>query len=514
MGAIRRDLEQLFTMLSSIEEKEFIYNVLSYDMETAAPEGGMKVNAKVMSSILSDIFKIKKNPDFVYAVHKLYTTDYNNLDEWSKRLILNLHRDLEKQKGISAKLDSEANELFNNAYITWLQAKKDNSYAEFAETLKNIADMEKKLVEARFGNAENAYDVLLSDYEPGFTTKDLDVFFDELEKGIVPLYKAIRKSSYVPRHDFLTKKVAISKQEEFSRFLLEFNGFDFKRGSLSTTEHPFTAQFGKDDVRVTTKYFENNFISNMYSIIHEGGHAIFGLNIPEEVYTYHLGEGCLTMAKHESVSRFYENVIGRSKEYIHAIYPKFSELFKREMNGVSEEDFYEGVNYIDFKNPLRTEADELTYTLHIIIRYKLEKEIMSGKVDFATLNKKWNDLYKEYFGLDIKDDATGILQDVHWSSGFGYFPTYAMGNAMNVMYFKKMDESINFSKTVKAGKMDTILSWLKENVFAKAPLYDTKDWIKEITGEEFSAKPYVEYLTKKFMKIYHITKTDIKNANK
>ena len=139
---------------------------------------------------------------------------------------------------------------------------------------------------------------------------------------------------------------------------------------------------------------------------------------------------------------------------------------------------------------------------------------MSGKVDFATLNKKWNDLYKEYFGLDIKDDATGILQDVHWSSGFGYFPTYAMGNAMNVMYFKKMDESINFSKTVKAGKMDTVLSWLKENVFAKAPLYDTKDWIKEITGEEFSAKPYVEYLTKKFMKIYHITKTDIKNANK
>ncbi len=514
MGAIRRDLEQLFSMLSEREAKEHICNVLSYDMETAAPKGGMEQDADNISALQSEIFKMKKNPDYIFAIHKLHTTDFDTLDAWSKRLIVLLHRELEQQKGISQKLDHEANVLFSKAYITWLKAKEDNSYDEFKDTLKQIAEMERKLVEARFSTSENAYDVLLSDYEYGFTTKDLDVFFDELEKGIVPLYRAIRMSKYTPRHDFLNRKIPLAKQEEFSRYLLKFNGFDFDRGSLSTTEHPFTAQLGKDDVRVTTKYFEDNFISNMYSVIHEGGHALFGQNIPKEVYTYHIGEGSLSMAKHESVSRLYENVIGRSKEYIHAIYPYFHELFKDELSDVTEKDFYEGVNYIDENNALRTEADELTYTLHIIIRYKLEKEIMSGKADYDTLNQKWNQMYHDYFGIDIKDDAHGILQDVHWSSGFGYFPTYAMGNAMNVMYFKKMDEAIGFSKMVKAGKMDTVLSWLRDNVFAKAPLLDTKDWIKALTGEEFSAKAYVDYLTEKFTKIYHVTKTDLKKAMK
>lgn len=513
MGAIRRDFEQLFQLLSTCEEKEHICKILNYDMETAAPKGGMGLDADNISKLQSEIFKLKKNPDYVYAIHKLYTTDFNTLGVWEKRLVTLLHRDLEKQKGISTTLDSEANALFNKAYITWLKAKEMNSYAEFKDTLKDIADMEKRLVEARFGHVEHAYDILLSDYEYGFSTKDLDSFFDELEKGIVPLYKAIKKAKYSPRHDFLNRKVSIDKQVEFSKFLLKFNGFDFTRGSLSTTEHPFTEQFGKDDVRVTTKYFEDNFISNMYSVIHEGGHALFGLNVPEEVFEYHIGESCLSMAKHESVSRFYENIIGRSKEYIHAIYPKFQELFKEEMGDVSEEDFYEGVNYINQSNTLRTEADELTYTLHIIIRYRLEKEIMEGDVDFDTLNLKWNQLYKDYFDIDIKDDASGILQDVHWSSGFGYFPTYAMGNALNMMYYKKLDEAIGFSKTVKSGKMDVILSWMNENVFALAPLYDTKEWIKKITGEEFSAKPYVDYLTKKFTKLYHLTKTDLKKVN-
>ena len=515
MGAIRRDMEQLFETLKEIEFREHLSKIIQYDMETAAPKGGMEDDARDIANLQSEIFRLKKDPDFMHAIRKLYKIDYKTLDTWSKRLVLLLERDIEKQKGISPKLNKEANELFNQAYIDWLKAKEDKSYDEFKDTLAKIADMEKKLVEARNQEADiNLYDVRISDYEPGFTSKDLDVFFDELEAGIVPLYKAIRKAKYQPKHKFINKPVPISKQEEFTKFLLKFNGFDFNRGSVSTTEHPFTEQFGQNDVRVTTKYFETNFISNMYSIIHEGGHAIFGQNIPEEVFSYHIGEGCLSMAKHESVSRFYENTIGRSKEYIHAIYPTFHKIFEKEFKNVTEEDLYEGVNWIDLKNTLRTEADELTYCLHIIIRYRLEKEMMNGTVDFETLNQRWNAMYKDFFGVDVPDDAKGILQDVHWTSGFGYFPTYAMGNAMNIMYVKKMDEDIGFAKTVKAGKMDKILDWMKENVFAKAPLLDTKEWIKDITGEEFSATAYVEYLTNKFMKLYHLTKADIKAANK
>lgn len=517
MGAIRRDIEQLFSTLSEIEYYTHLAKIISYDMETAAPKGGMQDDANDISRLYDEIFKLKKDSDYILNVRNLYKIGYESLDdEWLKRLVVLSNREIEQTKGISLKLNSEANQLFSQAYITWLSSKEHASYEEFRPTLEKIVNMEKRLIEARFPDIkqDEYYDVLLSDYEYGFTSKDLDVFFDEIEKSLVPLYKAIRKSNYTPRHDFLKRSVPISKQEEFTKYLMEFNGFDFTRGSISTTEHPFTEQFSKDDVRITTKYIETAFISNMYSIIHEGGHALFGLNIPKEVFTNHLSEGCLSMAKHESVSRFYENVIGRSKEYIHAIYPKFKQLFKDEMSDVSEEDLYEAVNYIDMNNTLRTEADELTYALHIIIRYKLEKMMMNSTVDFSSLNLLWNKMYKEYLGVEVKNDAEGILQDVHWSSGFGYFPTYAMGNAMNVLYLQKMNETLDVKKLVKAGKMDEILAYLRKNVFSSAPLLDTKDWIKKVSGEEFSAKAYCDYLTSKYMKLYHITKTDIKNASK
>ena len=210
------------------------------------------------------------------------------------------------------------------------------------------------------------------------------------------------------------------------------------------------------------------------------------------------------MGKHESVSRFYENVIGRSKEYIQAIYPYFASEFSEEMHDVSASDLYEGVNYVDFNNKLRTEADELSYSLHILIRYRLERKIMRGEADFENLNQEWNRLYKEILGVDILNDQEGILQDVHWSSGFGYFPTYAIGNALNCIYVKRLDKELGLAKTLSEGRMDLILGWMKKNVFEKAPLLDTKDWIYEITGEKFSAKPYIEYLTKKYTDLYHL----------
>lgn len=507
MSAIINDLKQLYELLEKCETKEHIIKILNYDMETSAPIEGMKDIAKDINSLSEEIFKIKKSSEYLLLVTNLYKYQLKNLSPYDKRLITLLYRDLQKEKNISSQLDKKRNETFSNAYITWLKAKEDNSYVEFKDTLKNIYQLETEIINTRIDkNEKEPYETIFSDYEYGFTIKDLDKFFDELEKSIVPLFKEVKNSKYELRHDFLHRKVSIEKQMEFSNILLEFNGFDFKRGTIATTEHPFTEQFSKDDVRVTTHYFETNFISNMYSVIHEGGHALFGQNISEDVFTHHLGEGSLSMAKHESVSRFYENIIGRSKEYIHAIYPKFKALFSEEFSDVTEKDLYEGVNYIDFSNLLRTEADELTYSLHILIRYKLEKEIMKGNCDFDTLDQKWNQLYKDILLVDNKDAKTGILQDVHWSSGFGYFPTYALGNALNCMYVKKLDEEINFKETVKKGDMKKILNYLSENIFSIAPLYDTKDWIKKITNRSFSANDYIAYLTDKYTDLYHLKK--------
>lgn len=499
------DLKQLYELLTQMERKEHTSKVINYDMETAAPEGGMQGDSDDVTQLQAEIFKIRKSQDFVMLVNKLYRVDYKLLSTYDKKLVYELYREQQKNRNINEETQREATQLFSDAYIKWMKAKKDDSYAEFAPTLEKIAAMERKLITLRDDHdADDLYTSLIDDYEEGFTSKDLDEFFDELEAGIVPLLQKVRKATYVPKHSFLHKKVPIAKQEEFTKYLLELNGFDFKRGSIGTTEHPFTEQFSLNDVRITTKYFEDNFISNMFSVIHEGGHALFGQNIPEDVFNYHLGEGALSMGKHESVSRFYENIIGRSREYIHAIYPKFHELFKKELGTVTEDDLYEAVNYVDLKNPLRTEADELTYTLHIIIRYRLEKEMLKKDCDFTTLNQKWNEMYKEILGVNNTSDSTGILQDVHWTSGFGYFPTYAIGNALNCMYVKVMDKEINLKKTISEGKLDVVLDWMKKNPFKNAALLDTKTWIKKLTGENFSAKPYVEYLTKKFTELYHL----------
>ncbi len=509
------DLKQLYEMMNRIERKEHTCKIINYDMETAAPEGGMQGDSDDIASLQSEIFRIRKSQDFIMLVNKLYRVDYESLSPYDKRLIHNLYREQQRNRNVNEETLREAVQLFSDAYITWMKAKRDDSYAEFHPTLAKIATMQKKLITLRDDHdSEDLYTSLIDDYEEGFTSKDLDAFFDELEKGIVPLLKQVRASSYVPKHDFLHTSVPVAKQEQFTKFLLAFNGFDFSRGSVGTTEHPFTEQFSRNDVRITTKYLEDSFISNMYSVIHEGGHALFGQNIPEDVFRYHLGEGALSMGKHESVSRFYENIIGRSHEYIHAIYPKFHELFKEELGDVSEDDLYEGVNYIDLDNPLRTEADELTYTLHIIIRYRLEKEMLKPDCDFRTLNQTWNRLYEEILDVKNTHDSTGILQDVHWTSGFGYFPTYAIGNALGCIYVKAMDKDIHLKKTLREGKMKDILTWMTENPFKSAALLDTKTWIKKLTGEDFSAQPYIEYLTKKYKALYHLKGVTAKKAVK
>lgn len=500
-----KDLLKLYNYLDEIRLYSHTVHVLNFDMSTVAPEKGMDDLVKGINYFSKKIYEIQKDEDFINLINKLKKKKaFSSFDQYDQKLINHFYRIIEKQKNITTELNSEFNETTSLAYVTWLKAKSKNSYKLFAPTLEKVYEISSKVIKLEDPNEKELYNTLFDDYEPGFKVEDLDNFFSDLEENLIPLVNKIRKATYVPRHDFIHRRVPLYKQEQFSRFLLEKNKFDFSRGSLSTTEHPFTDAFSYNDVRVTTHYFEDNFISNMYSIIHEGGHALFEQNLPKQSYEHRLDNLTLTMAKHESVSRFYENIVGRSKEYLSSIYPTFLEIFKDEFSDISLNDLYEGVNYVDFSNPIRTEADELTYSLHILIRYKLERKILKGEANFKNLNNEWKKLYKDILNIDVKDDKEGILQDVHWSSGFGYFPTYALGNALNYMYVKKMDEDIHFLDTLQTGRLDLILEWMKKKVFSKATTLDTKEWIKSITGNEFSAKDYIEYLNNKFLRLYHL----------
>ncbi len=494
---------RLQELLGRIEQMQHILSVLSFDNETVCPPKGQEEDGRDIVFLSEEIYKIEKSDEFRRLVRELRKE--GGLDAYAERLLVLLSREMRRNESVTPELQSEWSQAQQDAFRLWTKARQEKDYGLFAPSLSRIVSLSRKLVSLREDyDPEHPYQSLIDDYEYGFRQEELDAFFRTLAEEIVPLLRRIRLCSYRPREDFLSRPVPIHKQEEFSRLLLELNGFDFERGALATTIHPFTSQIGKDDVRVTTHYDVNSFSSNLYSIVHEGGHALFGQNLPGEVFSSHLGEGSLTMAKHESVSRFYENLIGRGRSYIHRIYPLFHSLFAEEMSDVSEEELYEGVNAVHLDNPIRIEADELTYSLHILIRYRLEKDLMEGKAETDGLDRRWNALYEEILGVRVPDALQGILQDVHWTSGFGYFPTYAMGNALGAMYFEKMKEQIPAEEEIAKGDMKSILNWMKQNVFSRAALLDTKPWIEQITGRPFSADDYVLYLKRKFASLYRL----------
>jgi len=330
----------------------------------------------------------------------------------------------------------------------------------------------------------------------------LDALFSEGVKRITTLLKKINASPKQIRTDFLYRTVTDEQQEKCARYLLELLQFDFKQGVFSVSEHPFTEMMGKGDTRVTSHFYPNLFLSNVYSVIHECGHALFEQLQPDEDHAEFLTDG-KTMGMHESVSRFYENILGRSRGFIHLIYPKMCEIFPQVFRDVSEEELYEAVNYVE-PSLIRTEADELTYTLHIIIRYELEKDMIGGKLTGKAITEAWNEKYKEYLGVMPENDREGVLQDIHWTDSFGYFPAYALGNFYNAMYYEKMKEELDVEKLLMQGEFAPINQWMKEHVFQKADRQNPSEWIEEITGKKLAADAFLTYLEQKYTKIYGI----------
>ena len=295
----------------------------------------------------------------------------------------------------------------------------------------------------------------------------------------------------------------IEKQKKLSDYLMDVIGLDKNHCAITETEHPFTIEFSKDDVRITTKYHEDSLASNIYSVIHEGGHAMYELGIGDNLRNSVLAHG-VSMGIHESQSRFWENLIGRSLPFIKKVYPKIQELFPEYFAEVSAEDFYKAVN---FSKPglIRIEADELTYSIHVLIRYEIEKKIFNDEVTVADLPRVWNELYKEYLGVDVPNNSKGVLQDTHWSGGsFGYFPSYSLGSAYASQIVKTMEKEIPVWENVEKGELSVVRNWLIEKIYQHGCLYTPAELIENICGEKFSPKYYIEYLKDKFTQLYNL----------
>ena len=495
---MNQKLKKLYKKLELMRYYEHALGIMGFDFETSVPKKAMDKEGETMSFFSNQLFKIEKSKTFENLVIDLHK-ELDSLDYLDQVLVKQLYESYMKVKNMTPKMELEMSKVFNQAYIDWLEAKNKKDYSLYVPSFKKVIAMAKKEIEIRDERLDDLYDNMLNDCEKGLLQKELDVFFNDLKVGLIELLNKIKASKKVIRSDFLSRLVPIYKQEAFSRYLLELNGYDFNRGYLSTTEHPFTTSIAIDDARVTTHYHEDMVLSNIYSVVHEGGHAIFMQNEPKEDYDHFINDS-ISCGEHESVSRFFENVIGRSKAYVHLIYPKFIETFN-EFSDVSEEELYEAINIVT-PSLIRTEADEVTYCLHIVIRYEMEKRLVSGDLKVEDAKDEWNRLYKEYLGVDPSNDSEGILQDVHWTSGFGYFPSYAIGNAYNAMYLKELKKEHDFDELVSKGDFNTINNWLKEHVFKEANHLDPKDWIKQITNKELSAKDFLEYLNDKYKDIY------------
>jgi carboxypeptidase Taq len=391
------------------------------------------------------------------------------------------------------------------------QARQNNDFAAFLPHLQTMIDCARKKAGywgARQGGA-SAYDVLLDIYEPGMGEGEIGPLFAALRERLSALLKKIAAVGHAVNGSggancFLNQTFAVEQQAAFNRRLMEYIGFDVERGRLDTSAHPFTTTLGGDDIRITTRYFPQNLLSGMFSVIHETGHALYEMGFPPELRGTCLADGA-SMALHESQSRFWENVIGRSRPFWQGLFPILRELFPRQLAGVDAEGCYRAVNEAR-PSLIRVDADEVSYSLHIILRFELERRLISGELAPEQLPAVWREYTREYLGLESETDSDGVLQDIHWSMGsFGYFPSYALGNLYGLQFTQKLRRDIaNLDDLTAAGNFGPLHSWLNDTIYRWGCRLEPAELLFKVTGEPLSAGPFLDYIEGKYGELYGV----------
>lgn len=497
---MKEKIENFKKLQKKLHAYEHAHSMLYFDALTAMPKGAFSALGDTIEILTEEKYKIETAKETVDLVNELYE-NRDNLDFITKREAEEFYERQYKLSKIPMEEYVAYQVTLNDASAAWEKAKLTNDYELFAPHLEKIIAYQKNYIKYLETDELKGYDVLLNDYEKGFTVEVLDEFFNKIKEEIIPIIKKV--SQIKDNEEILEGTFDINKQKELSDYLMDVIGLDKNHCAITETEHPFTIEFSKDDVRITTHYHEDSLASNIYSVVHEGGHAMYELGIGDNLRNSVLAHG-VSMGIHESQSRFWENLIGRSLPFIKKVYPKIQELFPEKFANVSAEDFYRAVN---FSKPglIRIEADELTYSIHVLIRYEIEKMIFSDKVTVADLPRVWNELYKEYLGVDVPNNSQGVLQDTHWSGGsFGYFPSYSLGSAYASQIVKTMEKEIPVWESVEKGELSVVRNWLIDKIYQHGCLYTPAQLIENICGEKFTAQYYIDYLKEKFTDLYNL----------
>lgn len=498
--SVNQAIEALNQYQATMSAYNHALGVLFHDGSTVAPKESWTGRGQTMGVMSGIVYELETKPENGELI--AYLEEHaGELTPVQRRQVEVMRKSYDQMHKIPAQEYVEYSVLMNDAQNVWENAKRSNDFDSFAPYLEKIVAFNRKF--AGYYNPNMApYDALLNEYEEGMNTETLDAFFAQLRSAIVPLLEKVMAAPQID-DSFLNKTCDIETQRKLSDYLMEVMGLDRNYCGIAESEHPYTTNFNNKDVRITTHYHEENLTYSMYSVIHEGGHALYELGA-EDCYNYTNLSGGISMGIHESQSRFYENLIGRSRAFIQAVFPKIKELFPQQMEGVDAEMFYRAVNKAQ-PSLIRTEADELTYALHIMVRYEIEKQLIAGTLAVRDVPAEWNRLYKEYLGIDVPNDTMGCLQDSHWSGGsIGYFPSYALGSAYGPQLLKKMQEELgDVFADVAGGDMSRITGWLREKIHRHASFIKPGVLFESICGK-FDAKYFTDYLTEKYSELYSL----------
>ena len=495
------EMKEAMQQLELLQKKMYAYNCASsslyLDSVTVAPKDTAEGRGVALGILAGESQKLLTAPETGELLEYL-RAHAGELAQRERREVEELWRSYRQMVRIPADEYMEYAMLTNEASDVWHRAKEESNFELFRPVLERLVAFNRKFA-AYYDETKQPYDALLNEYERGTDMEYLDAFFAKIRETLVPLIQKIGQAQQVD-DGFLHRRYPVEAQRRFSDYLMEVLQLDRGHCTIGETEHPFTLEFNNKDVRITTNYTEDSVADSMYSVIHEGGHAKYELGIRDDLQ-YTCLAGGVSMGVHESQSRFYENIIGRSRAFVQAIFPKMQEFFPEQLSDVTAEQMYRAVNRVE-PSLIRTEADELTYCLHVMIRYEIEKQLIDGSLAVKDVPQVWNRLYKEYLGVDVPDDKRGCLQDSHWSGGsFGYFPSYALGSAYGAQMLKNMEADIDVWGPVSRGDLSGVSGWLREKVHQYGSLMEPADVVKNACGS-FSPAAFTDYLTAKYTEIY------------
>lgn len=500
----RSTYDRLCTHAREVAILSSTQSLLGWDERTKLPPAGGEYRAEQMSYLAGLIHKMQTAPEVGEWLTELAGSELvADASSDTAADIVNLKRDYDRKAKLPQALVEELAKLSVLGQQLWVEARKENDYGRFRPLLERTIEL-KRQEAAAIGFDDQPYDALLDEFEPGAKTADVAKALAGLRDQLVPLVAAIGASARKPNVAALKGHYPVAKQEEFGHRCATAIGFNFQQGRLDTTNHPFCSTMGPCDVRLTTRYDEESLAGSLFSTLHEAGHGIYEQGLREERYGLPTGEA-VSLGIHESQSRMWENLVARSHAFWEYFYPIAQQTFGEALGKVSLDDFYFAINDVR-PSLIRTESDEVTYNLHILIRFELELALINDELTVADLPEAWHAKYREYLGIQSPTDSDGVLQDVHWSSGaFGYFPTYSLGNLYAAQFFEQAEKDLgNLHEMLGRGEFQPLREWLRTNIHAQGRKCPAAELGRRITGSPLSHDALIRHLRTKFGPLYDL----------